>query len=45
VPGSLVATTGVLGPGNVDFGIDCYSFAGHLEFIAVQLSALAISPD
>jgi hypothetical protein len=45
VPGSLVGITGQLGPGSVDFGIDCRQNAGDIVFSFVHLSAVAISPD
>ena len=44
VPGSLVGITGLLGPGPVDFGIDCNKFSGTMEYFA-HLAALQIAPD
>jgi hypothetical protein len=45
VPGSLVGTTGQLGPGSVDFGIDCNDLGGDMRYIDLHLTALQISPD
>jgi hypothetical protein len=44
VPGSLVGITGPLGPGPVDFGIDCNKFSGTMEYFA-NLAAIQIAPD
>jgi hypothetical protein len=44
VPGSLVGITGPLGPGPVDFGIDCNKFSGTMEYFA-HLAAIQIAPD
>jgi hypothetical protein len=44
VPGSLVGITGLLGPGPVDFGIDCNKFSGTMEYFA-HLAALQIAPN
>jgi hypothetical protein len=44
VPGSLVGITGLLGPGPVDFGIDCNQFSGTMEYFA-HLAAIQIAPD
>jgi hypothetical protein len=44
VPGSLVGITGLLGPGPVDFGIDCNKFSGTMEYFA-HLAAIQIAPD
>jgi hypothetical protein len=44
VSGSLVGITGLLGPGPVDFGIDCNKFSGTMEYFA-HLAALQIAPN
>jgi hypothetical protein len=44
VPGSLVGITGPLGPGPVDFGIDCNQSGGTMEYFA-HLVAMQIAPD
>jgi hypothetical protein len=45
VPGSLVGITGQLGPGSVDFGIDCNDLGGDMRYIDLHLTALQIAPD
>jgi hypothetical protein len=44
-PGSLVGITGPLGPGPVDFAIDCNQLGGNMGYDDVNLAAVAISPD
>jgi hypothetical protein len=44
VSGSLVGITGALGPGPVDFGIDCNQSGGTMEYFA-HLVAMQIAPD
>jgi hypothetical protein len=44
-PGSLVGITGQLGPGSVDFGIDCDETGGDMRYIDLHLTALQIAPD
>jgi hypothetical protein len=43
VSGSLVGITGPLGPGSVDFGVDCNKTGGTMEYFA-HLAAIQISP-
>ena len=42
---ALSGITGVLGPGPVDFGVDCNENSGSIHYQDVGLSAVAISPD
>jgi hypothetical protein len=37
--------TGTLGPGSVDFGIDCDQLSGDIQYGNVSITAVAISPD
>ena len=45
---SMVAVTPQLGPGNVDFGVECrqdYGLSYPIRFFQVGITALAISPN
>jgi hypothetical protein len=42
---ALSGVTGVVGPGSVDFGVDCNNILRGMEYFEVGLTALAISPD
>jgi hypothetical protein len=42
---ALSGVTGVLGPGSVDFAIDCNNGFGGVYYFNLGLTALAISPD
>ena len=44
-PGGLTGIAGPLGPGSVDFAIDCNSTAAQMVYRDVDLAAVAISPD
>jgi hypothetical protein len=44
VGGSLVGITGQLGPGSVDFAVDCNNETSDMDYV-VSLAAVQISPD
>ena len=42
---ALTTTTGQLGPGQVDFGLECNQIQGDARFGTVRLSVVALSPS
>jgi hypothetical protein len=43
--GAMMAVTPPLGPGTVDFGIECAEFNSGLDFVSAKIAAVAISPN
>jgi hypothetical protein len=42
---AMTAVTPPLGPGTVDFGIECAEFNSGLDFVRAKIAAVAISPN
>jgi hypothetical protein len=43
--GLTAVTEFPVGPGPVDFGVECRQGAGNIDYHDIQVSAVAISPD
>ena len=42
---AITGITDVVGPGSVDFAVDCNEFIGSINYYNIGLTAVAISPD